>query len=120
MPNRRSLKQFRIVAIAVVATLVYVSLLVYAQNEQDETSGPEPVESEAGTSIEENETLATPVAVDDRPSDGSQTGFEDLNTSEETTSDEETEDPESVETPDFFDPSEEISEDYGVDFPVDI
>lgn len=120
MPNRRSLKQFRMVAIAVVATLAYVSLLVHAQNEQDETSDPDFVESEEGSSIEEDENLPTPVAVDDEPSEDSQAVSEDLNSSEETTSDEEAEDSESLETPDFFDPSEEISEDYGVDFPVDI
>ena len=116
MRSRGLLNRSRSLAITIVLFSLAVAFSVNAQENQDTTSDADTTgNEESSTSQETAEQDAEELS-----SENAETDSAESNTMEESTSEEEVEASEPDEVPDFFDPSEEISEDFGVDFPVDI
>ena len=120
MRNRGSLNRSRSLAIATVLSSLALALFVHAQQSQETTPDSDAVENEESSTSQATAEQDSEVETEDLSSENSETDSAESNTMEESTSEEEVEASEPVEVPDFFDPTEEISEDFGVDFPVDI
>lgn len=118
MQSRGSLS--RSIAIAIVFCILASTPFVHAQQDQAAPQNSETVENEESSSSPETTEQATADETEDLSSEDSETVSAEPTVLEGSASDEEVEESESVEVPDFFDPTEEISEDFGVDFPVDI
>lgn len=120
MRSRGSLNRSRSLAIATVLASVALSLFVQAQQSQDTTPDSDTTENVESSTGQVTTEQDSEVGTEELTTENSETDSGGSNTMEETTSEEEGESSEPAEVPDFFDPSEEISEDFGVDFPVDI
>lgn len=120
MPSRGSWNRCRSLLVITVLTSFCLASFVAAQQDQSETQDPDVVENEESSSIEEGAESASSTETEEQSREDSQADSEDSSAADETSSESEADDSELHHTPDFFDPSEDISEDFGVDFPVDI
>lgn len=120
MPSEELFELRWVCAIAVVVALLLPVLDVQAQQEQGENLEPDSIESTEDPTSEDDESQADSDVAEDASTEDTVVASDRAETSDGSTSVEESPPLESVETPDFFDPTEEISEDYAVPFPVDI
>lgn len=120
MPNRESPNMSWVRTVVVVFVLSLAVSPLHGQDDQDENSDPEVVENEDGPTSGEDVVQSNPNTTGNTSNHDSIDASDDAENSETPNSEEESVTSESVETPDFFDPTEEISEDYAVPFPVDI